>query len=122
MQVVTASLDEARFRALFAAHHAAVVRYARRRDGAESAQDVASEAFLVAWRRIGEVPAEPLPWMYGVARKVLANEHRAAHRFARLAERAALAAAADAEALDASVASLAWFATAYAKLSPDDRK
>jgi RNA polymerase sigma-70 factor (ECF subfamily) len=39
-----------------------------------------AETFLVAWRRLDGVPDEPLPWLLGVARKVLANRWRAAGR------------------------------------------
>ncbi|MEA2499529.1 MAG: hypothetical protein QOH26_1934 [Actinomycetota bacterium] len=46
-----------------------------------------SQTFLVAWRRIDEVPVEPIPWLLGVARKVLANERRAASRRAALTDR-----------------------------------
>ena len=45
--------------------------------------------FLVAWRRRDELPGEPLPWLYGVARKVLANHRRGGARREALAERAA---------------------------------
>jgi RNA polymerase sigma-70 factor (ECF subfamily) len=37
------------------------------------APDVVAETFLVAWRRLDDVPADPLPWLYGVARRVLAR-------------------------------------------------
>jgi RNA polymerase sigma-70 factor (ECF subfamily) len=42
---------------------------------------------MVAWRRIDEVPFEPIAWLLGVARKVLANERRATSRRAALTER-----------------------------------
>jgi RNA polymerase sigma-70 factor (ECF subfamily) len=68
---------EAWFTALFAAHFATVVRYAFRRVfDANVAMDLAQETFMVAWRRRGEVPAQELPWLYGVARNLLANHRR----------------------------------------------
>ncbi len=42
----------------------------------------------MAWRRRDELPAVPLPWLYGVARKVLANHRRGAGRREALADRA----------------------------------
>jgi RNA polymerase sigma factor (sigma-70 family) len=78
-----------RFEALFRAHYPAVRAYALRRAPDDVAQDVAAEAFLVAWRRLDDVPADALPWLYGVTRRVLANERRSAGRRAALAERAA---------------------------------
>lgn len=67
---------EARFTALFESTHRALLAYAVRRvaDPADAA-DVVAESFLVAWRRIDEVPADARPWMFGVARRVLANAH-----------------------------------------------
>jgi RNA polymerase sigma factor (sigma-70 family) len=84
---------EARFNALFARHYPAVYGYAARRVGHDAAGDAAAEAFTVAWRRLGRVPVEPdtLPWLYGVARKVVANQERAARRRLRLQAKAAAA-------------------------------
>jgi len=83
---------EARFHALFARHYPAVFGYALRRVGRDEAGDATAEVFTVAWRRIERVPAEPetLPWLYGVARRVLANQERAARRRLRLEARAAV--------------------------------
>ena len=80
-------LPEDRFRRIFEAHYPAVFGYAARRVGADAAGDVAAESFTVAWRKLGEVPGEPdtLPWLLGVARRVVANEHRSRRRRERLA-------------------------------------
>ncbi len=87
----TGSNPEERFRALFARHYPAVYRYAGRRLGRDEAADAAAEAFTIAWRRIAHVPSEPgaLPWLYGVARRVVANAERSRRRRDRLAARAA---------------------------------
>jgi RNA polymerase sigma-70 factor, ECF subfamily len=74
----------ARFEQLFRDNHAAVRAYAFRRAAPDAAQDVVAETFLVAWRRLDEVPADALPWLYGVARRVLANQRRSARRSAAL--------------------------------------
>jgi len=34
-------------------------------------EDVVAETFLVAWRRLDDIPAEARPWLLGVARKTL---------------------------------------------------
>ena len=66
------------FRAMYARHYPDVVRYGLRRlDGVAAAEELAQEVFLVAWRRPTEVPAYALPWLYGVARRLLANHWRA---------------------------------------------
>ncbi len=82
--------DRNQVTALYRAHHDAVLRYACRRTDPEPARDVVAETFLVAWRRMTEVPADPaeaLPWLYGVARLVLANSDRSRRRSEQLATR-----------------------------------
>jgi RNA polymerase sigma-70 factor (ECF subfamily) len=90
-----------RFEALYRDHARAVLAYALRRTSRADAQDVAADTFLVAWRRIDDVPRDALPWLLGTARKLLANERRATHRRAALSERIAREAAAIAVAVDA---------------------
>ena len=83
-------IDEDRlFETYFRRFGAPVHSFALRRADAETAQDVTAETFLVAWRRRAEMPAEPLPWLYGIARGVLANDRRAGDRRSRLAARVA---------------------------------
>jgi len=70
---------EARFERLYAEHGRAVLAYAvRRASDAQDAADVVAETFLVAWRRLEEMPSAEAtrPWLYGVARHVLANQQR----------------------------------------------
>jgi len=43
----------------------------------------------VCWRRLEEVPADPLPWLLGVARNVLGTLRRGEHRRAALRGRLA---------------------------------
>lgn len=82
--------DTERFRALFDATYASVHAYARRRADAAVADDVVAETFLVAWRRLGDVPVgSELPWLYGVARRVLANARRSQVRWIGLQRRIA---------------------------------
>ena len=89
-RVDRASGAEDRFRAMFARHHPAVFGYAVRRVGRTDAPDVAADAFTIAWRRMRRVPEEPdtLPWLYGVARRVLSQQWRTERRWRRLGERA----------------------------------
>lgn len=72
---------------LYEAHAAAVHAYALRRSDREVADEVTARVFLIAWRRRHSVPAEALPWLYGVARRVLAEEHRGAARRGALRQR-----------------------------------
>jgi RNA polymerase sigma-70 factor, ECF subfamily len=68
-----------RFEAVFRRHHPQVLAYAIRRSPEEAA-DVVSEVFLTAWRRLDDLPADALPWLLGVARRVIANMRRASTR------------------------------------------
>ena len=81
------------FDQLYRAHRDDIWRYLRRRSASEP-EDLTTEVFLVAWRRRAELPAAPLPYLYGIARKVLANHRRSGKRRDALAERAGSDAAA----------------------------
>jgi RNA polymerase sigma-70 factor (ECF subfamily) len=74
--------------------------YARRRTAQLSdAEDVVAETFIVVWRRLDDLPeheAERLPWLYGIARRVLANQRRGVARRGRLRDRIELVAASQA--------------------------
>jgi RNA polymerase sigma-70 factor (ECF subfamily) len=74
---------------LFDTHHKIIHAYCLRRLAVEDANDAISEVFLVAWRRIDEIPDgdETLMWLYGVARNVVRNRQRASRRQIRLVAR-----------------------------------
>lgn len=83
-------LAAARISDLYRDHARDILGYALRRTrNPEDAADVVAETFLVAWRRLGEVPlgGEARPWLYGTARHVLANQDRGTRRRDRLTER-----------------------------------
>ncbi|HEV7192293.1 MAG TPA: sigma-70 family RNA polymerase sigma factor [Jatrophihabitantaceae bacterium] len=81
---------ERQFEQLFRDHRQALLRYAARRVGSDRAEDVVADAFVVAWRRLGEVPADhQRGWLFGVASRVIANEVRSVGRRQRLAWRIA---------------------------------
>ena len=79
---------DARFQRLYEQHFEAVRRYVWRR-GPLSADDVAAETFLVAWRRLDDVPANALPWLIAVARNTLLNERRRTRRQVAVTDRLA---------------------------------
>jgi len=75
---------------MYAANSASVLGYLLRRSAnSDDAADAMAETFMVAWRRIDAVPAgdEARPWLYGVARRVLANHRRGERRRSSLADR-----------------------------------
>lgn len=69
---------------LFQQHCASVRSFARRRVGPEDAQEIVAETFLVAWRRIDDVPEPSLPWLYRVASFEIANHRRRKEQHARV--------------------------------------
>ncbi|MCF6470420.1 RNA polymerase sigma factor [Nonomuraea sp. MG754425] len=81
---------EQRFEAIYLAHYGAIATYVRRRtDSSDDIADVIAETFTTAWRRIDDIPDgdEARLWLYGVARRTLANHHRGQSRRAGLATR-----------------------------------
>lgn len=84
------SVAEERFRRLFERESKAILGYALRRTGNPAdAADVVSETFTVVWRRLDEVPLgdRTRPYLYGIARSVLANHRRSLGRRDRLVVR-----------------------------------
>lgn len=85
-------LAQVRYGRLYRDQGRAILAYALRRvEEPEDAADVVAETFLVAWRRLDEVPVGDggRLWLYAVARRVIANLHRAERRRTRLGQRLA---------------------------------
>jgi RNA polymerase sigma-70 factor (ECF subfamily) len=83
---------EARFRAAYEATHDDLLRFVQRRVDPSHAEDVTAEVFLVAWRRLDDLPKElddARPWLFGVARATMLNHHRGVRRRDALAVRLA---------------------------------
>jgi RNA polymerase sigma-70 factor (ECF subfamily) len=102
-----------RFEEIYETHRGQIEAYVRRRAPADLVEDVVADVFVVCLRRIDDVPTEPLPWLYGVARKTLANERR---------RRAHLAPAEPIVARDPEPQGDSTLAAAFAKLSERDRE
>lgn len=83
---------EHKFRALHAHAYSDVLRFVQRRDGPNNAEDIVADAYLVAWRRVHDLPKDPddaRAWLFGIARNCLLNARRSATRRAALAIRLA---------------------------------
>ena len=104
-------MDEG-FAALFEAHHDAVMRYVVRRVNRDDAPDLVAETFAVLLRS-AERPADPLPWLYAVARNLIRNHRR---RLVALTPSPTLADPADLAVFRADLA------TAFAALAEEDRE
>jgi RNA polymerase sigma-70 factor (ECF subfamily) len=101
--------------------------YCLRRTNGPDAADACAEVFLIAWRRLDTVPGPPetLPYLYGIARRVLSNQLRTLRRRARLEEKLrnlGVAAAVDPAYLIAQGARDQEVAAAVNRLKPKDRE
>jgi RNA polymerase sigma-70 factor (ECF subfamily) len=82
-------VDTDGFEQLYRLHATSVRAYVRRRLPAEEIEEALAEVWLTAWRRRAVLPADPAPWLYATARRVLANQRRGRSRLAALRTRLA---------------------------------
>jgi RNA polymerase sigma-70 factor (ECF subfamily) len=76
---VSTQAQTLRFEAVYAETYEQILGYVVRRcPSSEDAADVVAETYATAWRRIDALPhgEEARLWLYGVARKTLANHRR----------------------------------------------
>ena len=71
----------------FRAYGGRVLAYLLHRTDSDTAQDVLQEVFVIAYRKAETVPQPPLGWLFGTARRVLANTSRGDRRREQLALR-----------------------------------
>ncbi|MDA0162294.1 RNA polymerase sigma factor [Solirubrobacter ginsenosidimutans] len=114
--------DDSQLQRLHLEHAGAVRAYVRRRIGADEADEVVADVFVIAWRRLGELPPQPRTWLLGTARRVLANRRRTAKRQRALYERLANEAEADAGAAATQEPGDGSVLRALASLSANDRE
>jgi len=122
--------DRRAFEAAYRSSGTAVLGYALRRSASrDDALDVVAETFAIAWRRRADLPEDPQevrPWLFGIARRCLANTARRARRAdrlgARLAEAFADTAVPDPSTLHEHRAESRHVREALDQLSPDDRE
>jgi RNA polymerase sigma-70 factor (ECF subfamily) len=85
----TRSSEEVRFTEIYQRYGKLIHGYCARRTGASQAPDAVAEVFLVAWKRIDQVPSgeATLPWLYAVAFRVISHQWRSKARSRRLISR-----------------------------------
>lgn len=118
-------LAQVHFSRIYREQGRAVLAYALRRvEDREDAADVVAETFLIAWRRLGEVPSgeEARLWLYAVARRVIANLQRSERRRTRLGRRLAESLRTELATHPASDGEAAETLRAMASLSDGDRE
>ena len=76
--MVDEAVAEERFGRIYAAYERQVYAYCLRRIDRDQAIDCTAEVFLVAWRRIADVPDgdKALPWLYRTAHHVIGDRYR----------------------------------------------
>lgn len=81
--------QEARFAEIYQRYGKQLRAYCTRRTDGSHVADAVAETFLVAWRKIEQIPdgEAALPWLYGVAYRVLSHQWRHKARSQRLMER-----------------------------------
>lgn len=115
-----------RLESLVTSYATPVQRYLYRRlqgtaDPTTQSEDLASEVFIVAWRRLSDIPSDAeLPWLYAVARRVLAN-HRRRRTEVPVDDLGSLEEIDDADPADLVTRDAA-LAAAWRSLSPRDRE
>ncbi len=88
MQVLDVSIDDREWlEGMWSAHADRIFAYAARRIGPQRAEDVVSDTFVVAWRHRTHRPHRELPWLYGVARRVIRDRYRSEDRWKKLQQR-----------------------------------
>jgi RNA polymerase sigma-70 factor (ECF subfamily) len=98
-----------RLEGLYATHAAVVRAYVRRR----------TDAATVAWRRLDQLPQDPVPWLLACARNALATNQRGEHRRAALIARLTTTAARSGVRIEDGRSALA---EAFATLGERDRE
>jgi RNA polymerase sigma-70 factor (ECF subfamily) len=68
--------DSERFTRLYRDHYDRVLAYALRRAPAEVAKEAVDETFLIAWRKLSDLPNRALPWLLVVARNAINHQFR----------------------------------------------
>ncbi|MEV4350947.1 sigma-70 family RNA polymerase sigma factor [Actinoplanes sp. NPDC049596] len=118
--------SEAAFRELFAAAYDDLLVFVERRTDLAEADDVVAETFLVAWRRLRDVPEPPdeaRAWLFTVAHNILRNQRRSLQRQRQVALRVLREPDDDRDVTDAdAVADRIDLARAWQRLSPADQE
>nr|WTB08057.1 sigma-70 family RNA polymerase sigma factor [Streptomyces antimycoticus] len=117
--------DAQRFRDLYEECHPRVLAYTASLVGRQVGEDITSETFTVAWRRMRDIPTPPLPWLLGVARNLTRELRRRDGRQYDLAAQEAqriITSGAQVEDVAAGVTERAVALQALAGLSAADRE
>jgi RNA polymerase sigma-70 factor (ECF subfamily) len=116
---------EERFRRLYDTGRHRVIAYAMRRtSNHEDTADAVAETFAIAWRRIDDIPSgeREVPWLFAVARRVIANRLRGNSSQSAIVQRLAHQLALSAPGQDEPNSDRLSAITALSRLSEEDRE
>jgi RNA polymerase sigma-70 factor, ECF subfamily len=101
----SASQHDVVFAQLYDDHYRTIHDYCRRRVANDEVDDAVAETFLVAWRRLDEVPMGDAArlWLYRVAYRVIGHQWRSISRRQRLERRLSGAVARKVASVDDSI-------------------
>lgn len=111
-----------RFEALYWRTNRDLAAFIRRRVPVDAVEDVLAETFVVAWRRLSDIPSEERAWLFGVARNVIRNSYRAEARQRALHVRIADGSPDRVESFDDAIATRAELAHAWNQLSETEQE
>jgi RNA polymerase sigma-70 factor (ECF subfamily) len=120
-------VEPSAFGVVFERHFSLIHRFLCLRAGAQSAADLASETFAIAFRRRGDYDLErpdARPWLIGIAANLVRDTRRGERRLSRALARLAGERTVDAESPEAAFENdprVAVLEEVLAGLSPDDR-
>lgn len=116
---------EDRFRSAYGATYPDLLRFVTRRVHPSHAEDVVADVFLVAWRRVADLPDtldSQRAWLFGIARRTLLNQYRTDRRqealSVRIAEHQPTTAGVDPDVIAARID----LARVWGHLSPADQE
>ena len=112
------------FEAFYNAHYQEISGYVRRRVLEQGAADVIAQVFVIAWRRFEQVPPPPEDrlWLFGVARRSVADYRRSGLRRLRLHARLVQETHADSALVETLDPEHVRISEAIAHLRPRDRE
>ena len=116
--------DITRFESIYRQNFRAILRFTLARLDPEAAKDAAAETFLICWRRLEDVPSDAAPWLFGVAKKVIAGQLRSTTRREALRARLEVVGAGrtTTRGIDDEVVQRTLVLAALASLSENDRE
>lgn len=113
---------EQRLRRMYDESYQRLLGYALGYLSRPSAEEIVSETFLVAWRRLADAPVRELPWLFGIARNLIRERYRADRRLRDLCAELASTVHVDVGDIADEVAERAVALRALAELGDGDRE